>query len=97
MQPAVVLAPILRLIAGWVPPSNRRPPSTTYEKGASMRDHVPDPTCATCSPASYLAERLDYWKTADAALKSADWAEDYEVDPQDVLMLAIFLSGDALP
>lgn len=42
-----------------------------------------------------MLTRMDAWKSADQALKKAKWADDYHVDPSDVLALALFLMGAA--
>lgn len=53
-------------------------------------------SCANCNLDAFRAERLDFWESAKNALmdKDAGWGDEYNVDPQDVLALAMFLSGD---
>lgn len=51
-------------------------------------------SCPNCNTNQFIAERLDFWQAAKGALNEADWPDDYEVDPQDVLALALFLAGE---
>lgn len=51
--------------------------------------------CDECNLTHAMASRMDAWRMADTALKKAKWPDDYKVDPQDVLALAMFLMGAA--
>lgn len=46
--------------------------------------------CSNCSASEYLAERVDAYKSATSLLKDAG----IEFTPEDLLMVAAFLTGD---
>jgi hypothetical protein len=46
--------------------------------------------CSNCSPAEFLAERVDAYKTAVSLLKEAG----AEFDTEDILLVAHFLVGE---
>jgi hypothetical protein len=46
--------------------------------------------CSNCSAAEFLAERVDAYKSAISLLKEAG----VEFTPEDLLMVAAFLTGD---
>jgi hypothetical protein len=48
--------------------------------------------CSSCSQGEFVADRLDIWESAYQRLVQKEWGED--VEPVDVLHLAIFLAGD---
>jgi hypothetical protein len=57
--------------------------------------HV-EKTCHECkcrehSPQTAMMERMDAWQAARSLISSTKWADDFEVTPQDVMMLADWL------
>lgn len=46
--------------------------------------------CSNCSAAEFLAERIDAYKAATSLLKEAD----VQFTPEDLLMVAAFLTGE---
>ncbi|MFD8117029.1 hypothetical protein [Streptomyces microflavus] len=49
--------------------------------------------CDECNITHAMATRVDAWNTSDKLLKNADWGDEYDIDPQDVLAVALFLMG----
>lgn len=52
-------------------------------------------SCEECNLTHAAATRCDVWNMAYSKLAQAAWHESVEVDPQDVLMLALFLAGES--